>query len=462
MVIVVDIRPLQEPTASSECYFRMRFEAGERRYNRMKGLVRAALEKVHCIEKENKDLRTAGVLGGFGLQPLHFNSLLSVFAGKRVKDDDVLKTSVESLVMELDKVRGDNLRLVEINRVLRGAENKNVIHYEDPVLKAMYMEAISEAKEFKPTISKLQAQITAMEFDWTQAKQMRDELFDYEEKLREQAMVADTMCLKPVRPEGVKVYATSRRHMLEILVEDRNRNINGYFSRRVVSLEQLRAQKDAEILELRKTICRYEVQFGIMSVEVDNVKLDEITGSVCIAEATLKSLTSNCNGLEARIESLQHTLKDFEDRVREWSTAHEQATAMIEKAERMRSEYDGMMASLRKENDRIQAKKRELDKRSSVDVHGRFDRMSDISGQVDDVDSEIAANDIALARLKAMKTKKDKLLAAEQKVLDELELEIDGVVGRRTELESFLVQKKCGPDVMDAEALAVEFSSVRV
>jgi chromosome segregation ATPase len=440
----------------------MRFEAGERRYNRMKGLVRAALEKVHCIEKENKDLRTAGLLGGFGLQPLHFNSLLSVFVGKRVKDDDVLKSSVESLVLELNKVRGDNSRLVELNRVLRGVEHRDVIHYEDPMLKAMYMDAISQAKEFKPMISKLQAQISAMEFDWTQAKQMRDELFDYEEKLREQEMVADAMCLKPVRPEGVKVFATSRRHMLEILVDDRNRNINGYFSRRVVPLEKLRAQKDAEILELRKTICRYEVQFGIISVEVDRVKLDKITSDVCIAEAVHKSLMSNCNGLEARIESLQHTVKEFEDRVREWSTAHEQATAMIEKAERLRSEYDGMMAALRKENDRILAKKRELEKRSSVDVHKHFDRMSDISEQVDGVEGEIAANEIALERLKALKAKKDKLLAAEQKMLDELELEINGVVGQRMEFESFLVQKKQGPDVMDADGLAAEFSSVRV
>ena len=34
-------------------YYRLRYEAAEERYNQMKGLVRAALEKVWCIEREN-------------------------------------------------------------------------------------------------------------------------------------------------------------------------------------------------------------------------------------------------------------------------------------------------------------------------------------------------------------------------------------------------------------------------
>ena len=58
------------------------------------------------------------------------------------------------------------------------------------------MKAIAEAREFKPTIAKLRAQISAMEFDWTQAKQLRDELFDYDDKLREHRMVEDALCLR--------------------------------------------------------------------------------------------------------------------------------------------------------------------------------------------------------------------------------------------------------------------------
>ena len=388
----------QPPTApTAERYFELRFNSGEDRYNRMKGLVRAAMEKVYCIEKENKDLRMAGMLGGLGLQPLHYNSLLSVFVGGRVNDEDALKSSVEALVLELDKVRNDNARLRDINEVLRGAEHMSVIHYEDPFLKARYVEAIAQANEFKPTISKLQAQITAMEFEWTQANNLRDELFDYDDKLREHEMVADEMCIKRVSSEGVKVFATSRRHMLEILVEDRNRNMNGYFTRRVIPLEKLRAQKDAEILELHRVICRYELQLGIISAEVMGTELPGLLESVCREQVRLQSAKSSCVESELELGGIRATLRIFEDRVRDWKTAHEQANITIEKAERMRSEYDGMVASLRKEESRILAKKKEVEKRA--DINGRFNQMRGIEEEVNQVEGEIALTDFELKRL---------------------------------------------------------------
>jgi chromosome segregation ATPase len=438
----------QPPTApSAERYFELRFNAGEDRYNRMKGLVRAAMEKVRCIEKENKDLRMAGSLCRLSLQPLHYNTLLSVFVGERVNDEDALKSSVEALVLELDKVRGENARLKDINQTLRGAENRSVIHYEDPWLKARYMEAIAQANEFKPTISKLQAQITAMEFDWTQANNLRDELFDFDDKLREHEMVAEQMCIKRVSTEGVKVFATSRRHMLEILVEDRNRNINGYFMRRVPPLEQLRAQKDAEILELRKVVRRYEVQFGIISVELVCEKLPVMLEGVCMAEGRLHSLATQCADLELKLAALQDTVKHFEDRVREWKTAHEQASVTIEKAERMRSEYDGMVASLRKEESRILAKKKEVEKRA--DINGRFNQMRDIEKEVDEVEGEIALTDHELKQLNGVLEMKKRKVVEEKKKIDDLELELKSVAVRRDELQ------------MEA-ALSAEFADVRV
>ena len=84
---------MQEPTASPEevaRYYRLRFEAAEERYARMKGLVRAALEKVRCIEQENKDLRCAGTLSKLGLKPLYSETLLSVFVGRTRAPDDEL------------------------------------------------------------------------------------------------------------------------------------------------------------------------------------------------------------------------------------------------------------------------------------------------------------------------------------------------------------------------------------
>jgi hypothetical protein len=74
---------------------------------------------------------------------------------------------------------------------------------------------------FVPKISKLQAQITAMEFVWTQAKTLRDELFDYEARLQEHELVANAMCLKrlPVSDE-VRLFARDLDRLINRKVAD--------------------------------------------------------------------------------------------------------------------------------------------------------------------------------------------------------------------------------------------------
>ena len=51
-------------------YFQLRFEKAEIRYSRMKGLVRAALEKVRCIELENIGLRGSKELCKMEFKPV--------------------------------------------------------------------------------------------------------------------------------------------------------------------------------------------------------------------------------------------------------------------------------------------------------------------------------------------------------------------------------------------------------
>jgi hypothetical protein len=437
----------KEPTVPSEevgHYFRLRFEASEIRYDRMKGLVRAALEKVRFIERENRDLRTAGVLGGLGLQPLHCDNLLSVFVGKKRVHDDALKSSVEALAKELEKARSENTRHAEINQMLRANQGSSVFLFEDPALKAMYTEAVSRSKELAPTVSKLQAQISAMEFDWTQATKMRDELFDYDDKLREHEMVADAVILKrPLPPaEGGKIFATSRRQMLEILVHDRNRNLNGHYARRVVPLEQLRAEKDAVILDLRRALFAYELQFGIISAEAERAKLPALLDQVCQARVQLLSIDANITNASARLETLQQTVTHFEDRVSEWKGAHAEALHVIAKAEKLRSEYDAMMTSLRAEDDRIMSKKKLFEKcGSKADAHDRFDRMRDISAEIDEQDEAVATQEHELSRLKNALSGKKAMLEKEKKAFEQLTQELDRVAGQRKEFEAFLEEK---------------------
>jgi hypothetical protein len=452
----------QDPCAATEDvgrYFRLRFEAAEERYARMKGLVRAALENVRCVEKENKGLRLGEVFASMGLDTVHFETLLSAFIGKRSYESS-LNVCIEKMTSELVGLRLDNSRLIQKNKSLLVAPVGAIMYHEDPEIKATFLLAIEEAKEFKPTIAKLQAQVRAMEFDWTQAKNMRDELFDYDDKLRECEMVADKLCLKRAEymPGEGKLFATSRRHMIEILVEDRNRNINGFFARRVVPLERLRMEKDSEILELRLAICKLQLVVGSTVPGID------LTASVtagCIAETRLCSLNAACVTSEAKMEELQRTIANYEDHASEWKTAHDQAVDLIHRADTLRPEYTNMMAALREEDNRLVAKKKELDLQVNVNIHGRFDRMREISGEVDEVEGEIALKENALKRLSAVKSFKERTLVAEKSALGVLESQINGLVSRRLEFEAFL-ETRAVKDATMEESLLVEFSGVFV
>ena len=146
------------------------------------------------------------------------------------------------------------------------------------------------------------------------------------------------------------------------------------------------------------------------------------------------------HALEARLEALQRTVKHFEDHASEWKTAYDQASDSIKKAETLRSEYDGMMAKLRQEDDRIFAKQKEMEKKmksqSKMDANARFSRLQEISEEVDDAEGDIAAKEIALKRMRAAICSKEKIIAAEEKVLSLLEKQIVDLAVRKRELES--------------------------
>lgn len=502
--------PTTAPDADVARYFQLRFEKAEQRYDRMKGLTRAALEKVRCIERENRDLRTSKELVGLKLEPLYCDAMLSRFVTSGVPpccfgggaSDEALKSGIEHMVSELGRVSAFNAKLMESNTKLRADEKARdggggsvviatrvvVDMKEDPCMKALLSDYISEASHFKPLIAKLQAQVTAMEYDWTQAKNMRDELFDYDDKLREHEMVADALYLKRKVPDddnngggggssnnhGVKLFATSRRHMIEILVEDRNRNINGHYARWVLPLEELRVKKDAEILELRMTIRRYEIMSGLTAVELgnsDELTLPVLESAVTSAKAHLDSLKQACADYEGRIRFLNQSVKHYEDHANEWKTAHSDAVEVIKKAEKLRSEYRGKMDSLHEEGRCIAAKKKELEKivSAKLDAEGRFARFNDISNAVEEAEGEIAAKEHALKRLKESILRSNKAFDAEKKELSLLEFKLAEISCKRAEQQqAYFAQQRHDDDsalsdhVMVDDALSASLSHVFV
>ena len=434
----------QDPTGSPEevaLYYRLRFEAAEERYNQMKGLVRAALEKVWCIERENADLRSAESLSKLKLQPMYYDSLLSTFVGSKRVSENELKKNISYLVQELSALRAENTKL--------GGYGERTSH-EDHALREQYLMAIKETYLFLPKISKLQAQITAMEFAWTQAKNLRDELFDYEAKLQEHEMVANTMCLKRLpKSDDVKLFAFSRRNMLELLVEDRNKNINGYYARRVIPLEEMRLQKDAEILELRRMVLHYELKTGVSTSELQRTECDRVVSTLADAETRFNSLRNLCTSEEAKLEALQRTVKHFEDHAAEWKTAHDQAAALISKAERMRGEYDSMAVKLREEDARIMAKKREFEKTKKMSIDAKYDRMRDISDQVDRVEGEIAEQEVEFKRLKSTLAAKERVLAAERERIVLMEKAAVEQEGKIVSMKKAMVEQREKLDSME-------------
>jgi hypothetical protein len=397
---------LQEPNANPDVialFYKTRYESAETRYCRMKGLARSALYKVHCIEQENKSLRAAQALHGLDLKPLYFHSLLSTFTGNGIMHD---KDNVAALVMELERVRGEKAQLIEDIRTLQGPR----VVVEDRELRGLYESAIAEALEYKPMVAKLRAQITAMEYEWTQAKTLRDELFDYEDKLREWETVANVMCLDRRPVAGSKVFAVSHRHMLEILVENRNRNINGFLTPRVMPLETLRLEKDAEILELRKTVRMLELASGVS--RMDHTLPVELAEEEA-AYVRLHSVTNALRDGRVRLDELTNSVKRLEDRAADWDSARREASEFIHKAEKLRSEYGTMMASIRSERAKAN--------RTAEDLNGC---MRDLMREMDEMEGEIEAKECLLVQLRAKRGVKERMLAAEKEKIAILEREI--------------------------------------
>ena len=420
----------------------------------MKGLVRAALEKVRCIELENIGLRVSKELCHMKLKPQYHDCLLSSFtAGSRQTDNDELKCTIVKLLEELNQSRAESLSLME-HAEQRRSNGEFTVQYEheDLELRAQYLKSIEEAKHLLPTISKLQAQIQAMEFEWTQAKNMRDELFDYDDKLREHEMVADSMFLKRCSTTtDVKVFATSRRQMLEILVEDRNRNIYGHYARRIIPLERLRVEKDAKILELQLLVRKLEFKCGISSMEFRLGVHPAILAEMCAAETRLESLNQACEVSEEKLDALQRVVRNFEDHANEWKTAHDQASNVISQADHLRTEYDGMMAKLREEDNKLLAKKRVFAKKQAAsvrDVEEQHSRFQDIAGEVDAMEGEIAEKEHALKLLNEKMVIMEKKLSVEKKAVGLMELEINGVAQQRLDFEAFKEQR-CGERIID-------------
>jgi chromosome segregation ATPase len=244
--------------------------------------------------------------------------------------------------------------------------------------------------------------------------------------------------------------------------------VNGHFVRHVYPLERLRIEKDAEILRLRQIIRALELRTGTPCAQVTQDDIDSMNAEMVGLEFKRDDVLGGIEAAETKLKSLQVIISKFEDRVGEWKLAHEQAVGMISKAEQLRSEYEGMMTTLREEDARVVAKKKELERlqakcsggaRGNPNAH--FERLQAISADMEQAEEESAGKELELQRLKAKKAGQAKLLESENAALEVLRQRIQAVRAERMRLEARVGADEEEED-LDADAMMEDFSNVCV
>jgi len=301
-------------TKGGEHIFKLRLESAETRYNRMKALVCASLEKQARLQQECEELRLSTMAESIGVSA----------------SDSV--TMMQNMLNELKAVRDENSRLIEMNRCLR--------HSTPVVLQSMDAKDNKAAVEGDLRVAR--QQISALELELVRTA---DQQFEMEERLREYEDVFDRLlgrehvAIDPVHPRfhpistclspACQSYANRlrnglRREMADAYVRDRNVRINGYFQRVVRPLEALRDEKDQRIDELLSRIARLvcatvrsaddvdeemvRVVYGIEKLKSDAEALGE---EIKTLENTRLSLVSELGGLQQEIQEASGALDEL-------------------------------------------------------------------------------------------------------------------------------------------------------
>lgn len=259
------------------CY-KLRYEAAEARYSRMKAALCAMMELMRTRER--------------------------IAAPEEEPSSDEL------------------VRLREINRCLRNGIAMNLPPWEAPPPHE------AEVAALRAQLATAHSQITAMDLELAR---LNDKKFEEDERAREyEDMFRHMLRFKesdpgPVHPrfhpisvcqdDACKSYARRLRNGLrqavaEAYVRDRNIRIHGHFRRVVEPIERLRADKDAEIARLRRRIRQLECA-AFMTVEeaeaMTTVNRDLVDALARVDESRRleEKLRVECAHLQARRNELQ-------------------------------------------------------------------------------------------------------------------------------------------------------------
>ena len=315
--------PMNLP-AVQEC-FRLRFEAAEKRYSRMKGVVSASLAAQRELQVENQRLMVADSIRRLGLESACASTLEAMVGGG---SNAAIAVEMQTLIARLEAVGLENERLVTFNRVLRGEQ---VIAYAgDDMMdsdEASYLHRQIESLTVQTSVQR--QRITQLELECVR-QQSNPSLFDHDERLRECEDVFDRIlgrtrldfCAENIpgaalasyhpiatcQDPACVAYATRlrgglRKAVTSEYVKERIERLQGLIQLKITPLETLRVEKDKVIERLQQRICRFEQSMRMTSEEVGCVQLQALSSDIFKTATELEGLRFRC--AEERAEYLR-------------------------------------------------------------------------------------------------------------------------------------------------------------
>jgi uncharacterized protein YukE len=328
-----------DPAVGSENYYRLRFEAAEARYGRMKALVCASLERQAQLQNERGALEISGLMKNLRIQG--------------VDNPTVLWNTLN----ELKAAREEMGKLKEMNRCLR--HNTSMVEMQPPLATREYR-AESELQIARQKIGALELELV----------RMSDQQFEIEERIREHQDVIDNLlghehtATEPVHPRyhpintctsaACQNYARRLRNGLrqavaDAYVRDRCVRIHGYFQRVVRPMEDLRAEKDEQIHDLRSRLARLECATLRSADDVAAVNED-----MAKQVYEMEKLKADADVVRAEHQALQTRKQELASEIRGLQGSVQEARDVLEESNEKRSLCKAEMQCLEKERERVE------------------------------------------------------------------------------------------------------------
>ena len=308
--------PSESRSAPVQDCYKLRYEAAEKRYARMKGIVSASLEAQRMVKLENECLKTTREVRRTGMEcPVALDAMVSVGDGRMsVSRSGAIASEVQSLASRLNSALDLNEKLMQYNRVMRG-EQAPMCHsdgsdYELDLRQRIDVLSIESAVQ-RRRITDLELECTRLQSD--------QNAFEHDERLRECEDVFDKILgrdrldfgvesipgavLAVFHPIGTcrnndcQAYAKRlrgglRKAVTAEYVRERNERLHGLVKCGAMPLETLRVEKDAVIEKLQRRICCFEQAMRMTSEEADQIELRSVTSKIFVAAKDLEQLES--------------------------------------------------------------------------------------------------------------------------------------------------------------------------